>query len=139
MSAQLGLEVSAEIENLGPLLDKLDAFGETHAWSAEAMYHVRLVVEEMVINVIDYGGTAGKPRPVVQIELRQLACLLQLRLSDNGIAFDPTAQAEPDLELSLDDRPIGGLGVHFLRTFMDSVSYARDGCWNRLSFTKQVC
>ena len=139
MSAQLALEISAEIGNLGLLLDELDTFGKAHAWSEDALYHVRLVVEEMVINVIDYGGTLGHARPRVTIELQQKACLLQIKLSDDGVAFDPLAHAEPDLELSLDDRPIGGLGVHFLRTFMGSVSYRRDGSWNRLEFNKKVC
>lgn len=139
MSVQLVLEVSAEIGNLGPLLDKLDAFGERHSWSAEAMYHVRLVVEEMLINVIDYGGVPGLPLPWVKLDLQQSACLLQIKLSDDGVAFNPLAQPTPDLSLSLEDRPIGGLGVHFLRTFMESVHYQRDGSWNHLSFSKQVC
>lgn len=139
MSQQLALEIAAEIEHLSSLLERLDAFGEEHAWSAQALYHVRLVVEEMVVNVIDHGSMQGQQRPTVKVELLQTGTQLQIKVSDDGLAFDPLKQAAPDTESNLEDRPVGGLGVHFLRTLMDSVSYQRVEGWNRLRFAKQVC
>ncbi len=57
-------------------------------------------------------------------------------MADNGMAFDPLQKSAPDLESSLEDRPIGGLGVFLVLEFMDDVTYQRDGEWNRMSMLK---
>ena len=64
--------------------------------------------------------------------------MLRLELSDDGIAFDPLSLPPPDVSLDIEDRLIGGLGVHLIRTMMDSVSYRREGDWNRLLVTKAL-
>lgn len=58
---------------------------------------------------------------------------LLLELSDDGSAFDPTQCPPPDLDLDVDERPIGGLGLHLVKQLMDEVSYRREDGWNRLS------
>ena len=57
-------------------------------------------------------------------------------VSDDGIAFDPLEVPPPDLESSLEDRPVGGLGVHFMLTLMDEVTYRREGDRNVLTMRK---
>ena len=60
-------------------------------------------------------------------------------LCDDAAPFDPLTQAQPAvLEGPLDERPIGGLGLHFVRTLMDEVSYRRDGALNRLTLIKYI-
>ena len=46
-------------------------------------------------------------------------------LIDHGIAFDPTLRKDPDITLSAEDRPIGGLGIFLIKKIMDEVSYQR--------------
>ena len=38
----------------------------------------------------------------------------------------------PDTDAALDDRPVGGLGVHLVREMMDEVSYRYEDGRNRL-------
>ena len=64
---------------------------------------------------------------------------LHAELVDAGRAFDPFAQAkEPDLEADLDDRPIGGLGVHFVRTLIERTNYQRSGNHNVIRLAKSL-
>ena len=59
-------------------------------------------------------------------------------IADDGRPFDPLTEApEPDLESAIEDRPIGGLGVHLVRTMMDEVRYRREEGKNRLTLVKR--
>ena len=59
-------------------------------------------------------------------------------LSDSGKAFDPTAKPPVDITASVEDRPIGGLGIHMVRTIMDKVIYDRVDGMNILRMTKNI-
>ena len=62
---------------------------------------------------------------------------LEFRISDNGIPFDPTVAADPDVAADVKDRPIGGLGIFLVKHIMDQVSYCRENGKNILSMTKK--
>ena len=59
-------------------------------------------------------------------------------LSDTGVPFDPTVAPEADISASLENRPIGGLGIHLVRSIMDNVSYKRAEGRNVLTMTKHI-
>ena len=107
------------------------------AWPEKTLSHVRLVVEELMMNIIVHGSD-GENVPHIRVHLAQQDGTLVMEIADDGVAFDPLQIPAPELDSSLDDRPIGGLGVHLVRGLMDSVTYRREGGWNRLSVTKAV-
>ena len=85
---------------------------------------INLALEEAVCNVIMYAypeGTAGN----MDLEAVREGNRLRFTLTDRGKAFDPTAVPEANLSASLEDRPIGGLGIHLVRSIMDSIRYER--------------
>ena len=85
---------------------------------------IHLALEEAVCNVIMYAypeGTAG----TLDLDAVREGNRLQFTLSDRGKAFDPTAVPEADLTTRVEDRPIGGLGIHLVRSIMDSIRYKR--------------
>jgi sigma-B regulation protein RsbU (phosphoserine phosphatase) len=65
--------------------------------------------------------------------------VLKLVVKDHGIAFDPTKYHETDVGATLEDRQVGGLGIHMIRSIMDTMSYERtaDG-YNVLTLTKKI-
>ncbi len=63
---------------------------------------------------------------------------LALCLEDDGPAFDPLAAPMPDLDAPIEDRPIGGLGIHLLREMMDELEYTRLDSRNRLTLRKRI-
>lgn len=97
---------------------------------------VNLVLEEWVGNVIAYGYEDGALHRI-EIGLWREAAGLRLRVEDDGRAFDPTARPEVDTSQPLEDRPIGGLGIHFMRRTMDSFRYDRCGERNVVTLEKR--
>jgi anti-sigma regulatory factor (Ser/Thr protein kinase) len=134
---QLTLELEAEIESLATADKAIIDFAESMSWPDAATFKVKLVLEEILMNVISYGGNGGR-KPRITLLLSQQNDLVSMEISDDGIAYDPLTAPPPDLESELDDRPIGGLGVHLVRELMDSVSYRFKDGRNHLLVTKTL-
>jgi serine/threonine-protein kinase RsbW len=134
---QLTLELDAEIESLATADKAVGDFAESMSWPDEATFKVKLVLEEILMNVISYGGDSSH-KPRITLHLSQQNDLLSMEISDDGIAYDPLTAPPPDLESDLDDRPIGGLGVHLVRELMDNVSYRFKDGRNHLLVTKTL-
>jgi serine/threonine-protein kinase RsbW len=137
MSIHLSLELIADLTELEKLNDALDKLAQTQRWSEESLFQVRLALEEVVVNIISYGAD-GERLPKIHVELSQLGSQLKIVVVDDGIAFDPLQNSGPDLNTTLDERSVGGLGVYLVRQLMDTVSYQRDAGQNKLSITKAV-
>ena len=91
---------------------------------------IKLCVEEMYINIASYAyaPNVGKARivfdtsgvPGGETPLRAVITFI-----DSGKPYDPLAKEDPDLQLDLDDTPIGGLGIYIVKETMDDVGYER--------------
>lgn len=84
----------------------------------ELEFQLRLVVEELVSNVVNYSTSEQ-----IQIDIEREPKLLRLVISDHGIPFNPLEREAPDLTLSAEEREIGGLGIFLVREMMNRVSY----------------
>ena len=101
------------------------------------LFKIRLAVEEVVENVVRYAYENGLGWLEINVELGENG-VLKIKLRDGGVPFDPLAKEDPDLTLSVEDRPIGGLGIFLCKKLMDDVSYTfEDGC-NILVLQKEV-
>ena len=110
-------------------------------WLAErsappaADYLTNLALEELITNCIKYGYD-DEAEHVIEIELNFSGGELMLTLVDDGHPFNPLELPEPDTDLPVEDRPIGGLGIHLLRKMSDHMEYARLENQNRLTLRK---
>jgi serine/threonine-protein kinase RsbW len=94
-------------------------------------------VDESVTNVIVH-GYRGKPG-IVEVEVRLVGGALIIQLRDHAPPFDPTRVPRPDLDLPLERRPLGGMGVHLTRELTDEATYRRPEGWgNELTLIKRV-
>jgi sigma-B regulation protein RsbU (phosphoserine phosphatase) len=98
---------------------------------------LRLAVEEAVVNVIEYAYLAGT-EGTVEITMMSDGHRLKVLIDDSGIAFDPTAEKKVDTTLSVEERRVGGLGIHLVRELMDSINYERINGHNILTLIKQI-
>lgn len=94
-----------------------------------------LALEEHLTNVLNYGFKDGDQR-LISVSLHVENDALYVKVTDTGKAYDPLWRPAVDTSLSLEEKPIGGLGVHLMRQFMDALSYMRDGQTNVLWMTK---
>lgn len=91
---------------------------------------VRLIVEELASNAIDYGGDpVGAPQHELSVDISIQGDLLTLEFRDTGAPFDPLSAPEPDLDADIKERAIGGLGVYLIRQLAHQITYQRtDRC-----------
>lgn len=124
------LIVPGEIARVEDLNTSLEAVLTRHGIDPGARADVRLIVEELASNAIEYGGDGadvGQHELSVDISLDR--DLLTLRFRDQGAPFDPLSAQTPDLEADILDRPIGGLGLYLIRQIAESMHYERiDDC-----------
>lgn len=98
---------------------------------------VRLALEEMVVNVMNYAYPAGEKGDILVLADSDRT-EVRFTIEDSGVPFDPTAMMSVDTTLDANSRPIGGLGIHLTREIMDSVSYNRKQGKNVLTLTKSI-
>ncbi len=99
---------------------------------------LNLAVEEWIANVVNYAYPKGT-RGHVELTAEFHEDLLTLVIKDHGVPFDPTEYAAPDIDVELEERKIGGLGIFLMKSIMDTMNYHRtaDG-YNVLTLTKRI-
>jgi anti-sigma regulatory factor (Ser/Thr protein kinase) len=127
------------------LHDAIEEFAHRLALPTQPVQQFILAVEEIAVNVIAYGNcrpaAAATPHlhGSVQLELTVRDDTLCCEITDSAAPFDPFADAPPpDLDSSLEDRPIGGLGIHLARKMLDGHAYERRDGQNRTTLIKKL-
>ena len=132
MSETLTLKVKSDRAELEQVIDAVDGLAEREEWGPDFSYRVHLTLEELVLNVMDYGyDDDGQD---IEIHLTSDADAITIEIVDSGRPFDPLTDApEPDLDAPVEERRIGGLGVHLVKTLMDRMDYKRENEQNHLT------
>lgn len=131
------IDLAVDMSELDRLTAAVESFCEDNDVPPDAAMQLTLVLEELFTNIVSHGYGAGAPKgQPIRVDLAADTSKVHVGVSDNGVAFDPLQVAPPDLDLDVEDRPIGGLGVHFMRTMMADLHYARDNERNILNFSK---
>jgi len=131
------IRLKGELNEIANLAATIDDFCFVANINDLVKNQVNLVLEELYTNSANY-GIVGIPDGQVVINLVVHNNQLEIRYHDNGVAFNPLEIDDPELMLSVDDRPIGGLGVYFVKAMTDEVSYQRVGEWNQLLMHKKL-
>jgi sigma-B regulation protein RsbU (phosphoserine phosphatase) len=132
---QRTIELNNDIAEIPELSAFIDSFAEEAGLDFSLTMSLNLAMEEAVVNVMEYAypeGTQGKVDISASVEGDDVIFVI----SDSGTAFDPTAKADVDVNQEVEDRPIGGLGIHLVRKIMDSVKYERKEGKNILTLQK---
>jgi anti-sigma regulatory factor (Ser/Thr protein kinase) len=103
-------------------------FAEANAVPPGVRRSMSVALDELLANAVSH-GLAGREAGEVTVEAGVDEERVTLTLTDDGPPFDPFAQEAPDTTLPVEDRPIGGLGLHLVPRLVDEVSYERrDDC-----------
>ena len=126
-------------DDLLQLVEAVQALGEQVGWPEDLSFRVSLVIDELAENVVNYAYEDGAGDGDVEVSVTSEEEAVVIEIVDEGRPFDPLTEApEPDLTSALEDRPIGGLGVHFTKTLMDEIEYRRESGTNRLRIVAKV-
>ena len=126
---------TAQVRDLNDMRDFLEQAVLTLGGSDDDAGDLVLAVNEAVTNVLLHGYD-GRPGPVT-ICVEVVNNDLRVVLTDNAPPFDPTRVSPPDIFLPLEDRPLGGLGVHMMRQLTDELLYRPLTDGNELIFVKR--
>ena len=136
MSAKLRLTIETKLDEMERLSTAIEDVGRDDDWPADLTFQVNLVLEELWLNVVNHGHRGGFHE--VEIGLTSEASDVTIEITDDGKPFDPLNDAPvPDVMGSLNDRAVGGLGIHLVRTMMDEMRYKREEGRNHLILVKR--
>ncbi len=135
MSTTVSAQISPVSEELRKLASVVEALGEREQWSPELVFQIQLVLDEIGDNIVEHGQISSVH--AMEVTLTSDKETIIVEIADDGLPFDPLKEAPaPDLTSDLEDRPVGGLGLHIVRTIMDDMQYRRDQGKNHLVLTK---
>ena len=123
-----------ELASLAREIDKL-----AHEWElSEALaMNINLVIEEALSNIMFY-AFADDARHEINLSISVKDNRLTIKITDDGIPFDPLSQKQPDVTLPAEERPVGGLGIFLMSQIMDEMHYDRNKNENILTLNKNI-
>ncbi len=134
MSAQVSLKIRPALDELQQITAAVEDLAMKEQWSPDLEFKVNLVLDELGVNIVNYGGEVS----VIEVSLSSEEESITIEITDDGRPFDPLNDAvEPDTSAPIDERPIGGLGLFFVRTMMDEMHYRREQGKNHLALAKR--
>lgn len=119
----------------GKSLDIIDAVLQTEEVTpvVEGWAMLSVVVEEIVLNIVDYSQS-----DYLDVEIIRDEKSLTLRFHDGGVPFNPLEREFPDFSIPMEERKIGGLGIFMVIQYMDDVAYEHTGGENLLTVRKNL-
>lgn len=129
--------VKSRISEIPGALDRVAAFGKNHELSEEMMSEIRLVIEEVVSNIIFYGYDDDQIHDI-ELKLELAGTMLRIQVEDGGRPFNPVQHAGTEKSGSLEEYEHGGMGLQLVRGIMDDISYVFINGRNRLLMGKNL-
>lgn len=133
------IQVPASMENLDRMLEfVLDGVAKFEFATDTSLKKLRLVCEEMITNIIEY----SYPEKTGQIKIDYYVLTADkkvvVKIIDEGIPFNPVIHKKPNLSASVEERDIGGLGIHIAKKIVDQMEYERSEEKNILTLVKFI-
>jgi anti-sigma regulatory factor (Ser/Thr protein kinase) len=129
--------IQNQIEELTTLAEQIDNLSEEWEISPALAMNINLVIEEAISNIIFY-AFADKDKHLIKISISLENKRLTIRITDDGIPFNPLVQQQPNIYLSAEERPVGGLGIFLISQIMNELNYTRNGNENILTLKKSL-
>jgi len=129
--------IDALPENLPKVMEFVESRLETAGCPAGTISMIGLSVEELFVNIAKYAYAPETGSARIGLDIMPEQREVMITFADSGMPYNPLEKEDPDVHLSADDRPIGGLGVYLVKETMDSVTYERAGYRNVLTIKKR--
>lgn len=93
--------------------------------AAQEAHRLLILLEELLTNLMKYGYPDGSEPGRAEIALELRGSRVEIEFIDDGCAFNPFDGPSPRFDEPVESRPVGGLGLHILRSMCDETSYER--------------
>jgi anti-sigma regulatory factor (Ser/Thr protein kinase) len=137
MKTENSVTVQNQISELLRLNKFISDFWIENQLAPDIEFGVSLALEEAFTNVVRYGfEDVGEHQILVRLSLED--GWITLSVEDDGIPFNPLEVPPPDVNSPIEERAIGGLGIHLVKNVVDQLQYTRQGGRNRLVMKMKI-
>jgi anti-sigma regulatory factor (Ser/Thr protein kinase) len=139
--AQFSKTLDSQLSEIAGLAEAMELWGEDEDVPMPTLMQVNLMMDELITNIVMHGydNQPGKRLEVkAQIKKAHGKRKLEVVLTDFAKPFNLLEHSAPNTEAALEDREIGGLGIHFVRKLADRVDYARTELSNIVTIVKSL-
>ena len=131
------LKLPSNLDNLNIFLDFLKDFAGENGINQDDIQDVEFSCEEIIVNIINYAYLNNTGFIELKCGINDKNAI-QVEIYDWGTPFDLLEAPDPDINKSLEDRPLGGLGIFLTRQLMDDVMYKRENDMNITTLIKNI-
>ena len=131
--APVSVRVNNHLDQWPVLKNELHYYGLCAGLDKRSLKKLEVALEEAVVNIVNYSQATE-----IELKIKNEELKIILILSDNGVAFDPTAQTPKEPAQAVVDRQIGGLGIALVKQIADELTYHRNGEKNELIIIKNI-
>lgn len=124
--------IRAASEDMSVAEAVLGAFAQEHGIPEGIVSKLSVMLDEVLSNIISYAYPSDSEEEI-EISLEVIGGRVELAITDRGLPFNPLTSEPPDTGISIEEREIGGVGIHLVRTLADGVTYRREGEKNVLT------
>lgn len=132
------LTVEARTEELDRVLAFLDERLEAMDCPMKTQMQIDIAAEELFVNIAHYAYAPAIGQATIRFRALDAPPAAEITFVDSGIPYNPLAKPDPDVTLSSDERPIGGLGIYMVKKSMDEVRYQHTDGQNVLTIVKRI-
>jgi serine phosphatase RsbU (regulator of sigma subunit)/anti-sigma regulatory factor (Ser/Thr protein kinase) len=128
----LSLHIANDVSSIAALQPEIRQYCNLYNISKSTLRKVLVVVDDILNNTINYGCRDMGSLAEIRFQLRLHGGKLVLTISDNGLPFNPLEMASPNISAALEERKVGGLGIHLMRSLTTAARYRREQGVNTL-------
>ena len=132
------LTVEARVENIPAVTDFVEAELDAVDCPLRARTQLNVAIDEIMANIAQYAYEPGTGPVTVRFVFEAETRTVTLTFLDNGLPYNPLQKEDPDVALSAEERPIGGLGIFLVKKTMDKIDYAYKFGQNVLTIQKKL-
>ena len=135
--SKVSFKLKSKLSELDNLCQQVERFGKSNGLSSKCIFEANLALDELFTNIISYGFNDNKEH-TIEITISFENNKLVFNIEDDGVPFNPTEVDTPDMECTIEECKIGGLGIYLAKNLMDEVCYQRCKKKNILTLKKNI-
>ncbi len=138
MAGILKIQIEPRISAFPEIVKQVEMFCTENEVPMALSFKINLVIEEVVTNSITHANYGGRT-PDINLTVEWENDQFEVTIEDNAEPFDPLTEVPlPNLKTGVSERPVGGLGVHLVRSMVDETNYERAGDRNKIQLVGKL-
>ena len=134
---RLDVEIKNQIAEMAVVEEEFETFAHKHGIPDEVRQKVSIVLDELLNNVISY-AYRDEEEHIIEVQFVLTGNRLVTTIRDDGSPFNPFGLEPPEINLAMEERQVGGLGIHLVRSMMDEYMYHRQIGKNVVTLAKLI-